>query len=163
MYDKVAVLAYLDQLGIDYTFIEHEPMFTIQQMHAAGLTDGIDVCKNLFLRDYKGQTHYLLSFLNHKQANLKALSEKLASSRLSFASAQRLEKYLKLTQGAVSPFGILNDTESAVQVVFDRELLGRPKVAFHPNDNTATVIMHFDALLKAIEPHGNHITFIDME
>jgi Ala-tRNA(Pro) deacylase len=162
VYDKAAVLAYLDGKNVSYDLIEHEPMYTIGQMEEAGLTAGIDVCKNLFLRDYKGKNHYLISFLCHKKMDLKEISQKLVSTRLSFASAQRLEQYLKLTQGAVSPFGLLNDSARTVEAVFDKALLGRTKTAFHPNDNSATVIIHFDDLLNIIQSLGNRITFIDI-
>lgn len=36
------------------------------------------------------------------------------------------------------------------------------KIGVHPNDNTATVMLSFDDLLKVISDHGNQIHMIDL-
>ena len=45
---------------------------------------------------------------------------------------------MQLTPGAVTPFGILNDSEHRVYFYLDREFMN-DKIGVHPNDNTATV------------------------
>lgn len=119
-------------------------------------------CKNLFLRDGSGKRHFLLVAPEHKAVDLKSVREQIGSSRLSFGSAERLERCLGLTQGSVSPFGILNDKECRVELVFDKDLIGKEKVGFHPNINTATLWLKFEDLLKVIEKNGNNIIYIKL-
>jgi Ala-tRNA(Pro) deacylase len=71
-------------------------------------------------------------------------------------------KYLKLTKGSVTPMGIINDENHGVELVFDRDLVGREKIGVHPNDNTATVILSYADLYNIIRTHGNTIHIIDL-
>lgn len=156
VYDK------LDELGITYEVDEHQAAFTIEEVDKLGIFDKGTGCKNLFLRDGSGKRHFLLVAPEHKEVDLKSVREQIGSSRLSFGSAERLERCLKLTQGSVSPFGILNDSECKVELVFDRDLIGDEKVGFHPNENTATVWLKFEDLLKVVEDNGNSVVFVDL-
>ncbi len=105
------------------------------------------MAKNLFLRDAKGRNHFLLTVAQDKKTDLKALQERLACSRLSFASARRLEQYLKLIPGSVSPFGVINNAEKNVRVIIDADLIDMPIVGVHPNDNSATIWLTGESLL----------------
>lgn len=88
--------------------------------------------------------------------------KKIRTSNLSFASEERLMKHLQLTKGSVTPFGIFNDEEIGVEVVFDRSLEGREFIGVHPNDNTATVLLSYADLYHVIQTHGNQINVIDL-
>ena len=102
---------------------------------------GIDAthCKNLFLRNQKGNRHYLVILTASKKADLRAVADQIGDGKLSFASPERLMTHLGLTPGSVSPFGLINDRDHAVRVVLDRDLKTAARVAFHPNINTATL------------------------
>ena len=121
-FNKEATLAWLDEQGIPYEKLEHKAVFTMEEMDEAGISARGGVVKNLFLRDGKGKNHFLVVVPEEKRVNLIDLSAQLCASKLSFASVDRLEKYLGVVQGAVSPLGILNDAEHVVEVVFDRDL-----------------------------------------
>ncbi len=159
-YNKEATLLWLNEQGIPYEKLEHKAVFTMEEMDEAGISARGGVVKNLFLRDGKGKNHFLVVVPEEKRVNLIDLSEQLCASKLSFASADRLEKYLGVVQGAVSPLGILNDEEHVVEVVFDRDLCHAKRVGIHPNDNTATVWLSFKDLKKIIEKQGNPISYI---
>ena len=159
-YDKEATLAYLDAQGIAYEKMEHKAVFTMEEMDEVGISAKGGVVKNLFLRDGKGKHHFLVVVPEEKRVNLSDLSAQLNASKMSFASADRLAKYLGVVQGAVSPLGVLNDENHVVEVVFDRDLTHAPKVGVHPNDNTATVWLSFRDLKKLIENLGNPISYI---
>ena len=152
----------LAAMGIPYEQMEHPPVFTIEEMDALGINQKGVIAKNLFLRDSQGKRHFLVSIREDKTADLKVLQQRLGSSRLSFASAERLEKYLGLTKGSVSPLGVLNDQGCAVEVVFDRDLCGLPRLGVHPNENTATLFLQAEDVFKVVRQHGNAITFIDL-
>ena len=155
-----AVLAKLDEMGIAYEVERHEPVYTIEAMEELGLHKRGEVVKNLFLRDAKGKRHFLVVIPGGKQADLKKIRDQLGSTALSFGSEDRLERCLKLSKGAVSPLGVLNDAEHAVEVVFDKDLIGQKKLGVHPNDNTATVWISYDDLKKLVDHCGNKVHFV---
>lgn len=160
---KNDVLKLLDEKNIKYEIVEHEEVHTMEDMEKLGLLDKGYVCKNLFLRNANGKEHYVVSCHYKKDVHMDDLKEKLGSSRLSFGSADRLEKYLKLENGYVSPFGVINDESKSVKFVFDKDVVGQSKVGFHPNTNTATVFLDFKDVKKIIEEHGNEVIIIDVD
>ncbi len=149
----------LEALGVPYEVWEHPAVYTIEEMDALHLPDPSVVVKNLFLRDAKGKQHFLVVLQKDKQADLRALGEHLGV-KLSFASEERLMKYLGLEKGAVTPFGILNDTERAVEVLLDADLECMPLIGVHPNENTATVVLKPADLVRIIERHGNPVEYM---
>jgi len=157
---KEDVLNLLDKNNMKYDLIEHEIVHTIEDMDKLSLLDKGIVCKNLFLRDAKGKIHIVLSCPHEKDVKLDEISKKLGTSRLSFGSAERLDKYLKLENGYVSPFGVINDESKSVIFVFDKDLQGKEKIGFHPNINTSTIFLAFKDVRKVVEDHGNDALFI---
>ncbi len=160
MYGKQEIRAFLDEKGFAYEWVEHKAVYTIDEMEALGLEDMEDIAKNLFLRDQKGKRHFLIVIRANKQANLKELGEKLGIGRLSFASEERLEKYMKLKKGSVTPLGVLNDETCAVEVFFDEDFLKMKKIGVHPNENTASVYLATEDLLQIIRQHGNPLEIV---
>lgn len=158
--DKEKVYKTLDEKGINYEVVEHEAVFTIEEMDKLDITSKGNVVKNLFVRNAKGNEHYLIVLGKDKKANLSNVQEQLGCTKLSFGSDERLMKHLKLTKGAVSPFGILNNEDHKVVVVFDKDLMGMKRLGIHPNDNTATVFIDFDDLKKLLESEGSKIKYI---
>jgi len=154
------VFEMLNALDIEYQVMNHPAVFTIEDMDNLNITQYGNVCKNLFLRDAKGKRHFLVVLDKDKKADLKNIQKQLGCTRLSFASVERLFKYLHLQKGEVTPLGIINDLNAFVEVVLDNDLPGKNKLGFHPNDNTATVWISFDALKKLIEQNGNTIHFV---
>lgn len=161
LYKKQQIYGLLDSKGIVYEKMEHPAAFTMEQMIEYGVTQKGTVCKNLFLRDFKGKNHFLVTVIGEKKVDMRELAEKIGSSKLSFGSAERLMKYLGVEQGSVSPLGILNDHTGTVTMVFDKDLIGDEEVGVHPNDNTATLWLSFDSLCKLIKEHGNEIMLIE--
>lgn len=159
-FNKEKTLAYLDEQGISYEKMEHKAVFTMEEMDEAGISARGGVVKNLFLRDGKGKNHFLVVVPEEKRVDLNALSDQLGASKLSFASAERLEKYLGVLQGAVSPLGVLNDKDHVVKVFFDRDLTHSRGLGVHPNDNTATVWISYRDLKKLMEDLGNEVSCI---
>src|SRR5512137_431404 len=133
------VLETLDRLGILYVRHEHPPVATVEEAekHWAGLKG--THCKNLFLRNYKGNRHYLVIAPVTRGVDLRRLNAELGEDRLSFASPERLERWLGVEPGSVSPFGLINDATHHVQVVCDLALRESAALGFHPNVNTATL------------------------
>jgi Ala-tRNA(Pro) deacylase len=154
MFGKQEVKAFLEEKNIPFEWVEHKAVFTIEEMEELGLESMDEIAKNLFLRDQKGKRHFLVVVKGMKHVNLKELGEKLGT-KLSFASEERLEKYMGLKKGAVTPLGILNDENCAVEVYMDEDLCKQEKIGVHPNDNTASVYLSPADLLNIINEHGN--------
>lgn len=161
MIGKNAIYKLLNEKQIPFEVMEHEAVYTMEEMDQLGITAKGIVCKNLFLRDAKGKNHYLLCVPENRKIDLKALPDMIGSTKLSFASAERLMNYLGVEQGCVSPLGILNDEERNVIVVFDAVLETKQKIGIHPNDNTATIWISFDQLCNLILGHGNEVVLAD--
>lgn len=150
----------LQELNISYEKHEHPAVYTTEQ--ADRYYDGIDagMSKNLFLRNRKGDKHYLVVVESSKKVDLERLGSLLNESKLSFASAERLLKYLGLTAGAVSPFGLINDANKEVFVIVDNDLLKYQKLSYHPNINTATLVISIEDFKKFLDWAKNSVQFL---
>lgn len=162
MEEKKKVYEKLNSMGIKYEIIDHPPVFTIEEMNNLGITKKAHICKNLFLRDSKGKKHYIVVLSKEKRADLNNIGTQIMSTKLSFGSEKRLDKYLGLKKGAVSPLGIINDANKEVQVVFDKDLIGEENLGVHPNDNTSTIVLSYEDLKKFVEENGNKIYYVNI-
>lgn len=159
--EEKRVLDVLEELNIPYTRIEHIPVFTIEEFEKIGNMPK-SVCKNLFVRNQKGDRHYLIILENSKRADLGKVAEQIGSGKLSFASEKRLEKYLGLKPGSVSPFGLINDSQKEVRVVIDRDLESIGEVSFHPNINTATLTISYRDFEKYLAWCKNKVVYVQI-
>ena len=158
--EETAVCESLEALGITFERHEHPPVFTVGEAleHWAGI-DAVH-CKNLFLRNKKGDRHFLVVAAHTTAIDIAALAGRIGEGRLSFASAERLAAHLGLPPGAVSPFGLLNDLAGSVRVLLDATLRNAARVGFHPNVNTATVVLSFADFERFLAARGNPVTLI---
>ena len=154
---EVGVVARLNELAIPFTRHEHPPVATVDE--ASAHWGGIDAthCKNLFLRNQKGDRHYLVVLTHSKKADLKAVAEQIGDGKLSFGSPERLMTHLGLTPGSVSPFGLINDREHRVRVILDRDLAAATRLAFHPNINTVTYAIAATDFARFLDACGNAV------
>jgi len=150
----------LDALNIDYEYFEHPPAPTIEEAKKYWKDLEAAHCKNIFFRNHKGNRHYLVILDHRKSLNIKDLEQRLKQGKLTFASEKRLWKYLGLKPGSVSPFGLINDKENHVHVFLDETLLKAEKISFHPNVNTASLVIPLSGFLKYLEWTGNTYEFL---
>jgi len=150
----------LDAMGISYEHYTHPPVFTSDEATEHWADIPATRVKNLFLRNKKGNRHYLVILEIGKQADLRHLVKIIGDDRLSFGSPERLMSAMGLTPGSVSPFGLLNDPAHAVHVIVDDDLRRTERLIFHPNINTASLtitVADFERFLAARE---NHVRWI---
>lgn len=150
----------LGNLGVFYVKHEHPPVFTVEEAEKHWKNISGTHCKNLFLRNKKGNRHYLVILESSKKADLKQLSNQLGEDRLSFASEERLMRYLGLERGSVSPFGLINDSRKEVRIILDQDLKEADRVNFHPNVNTATVGIDFRDFERFLTWCGNSMLYV---
>ncbi len=145
----------LDSLGIEYWRIDHEAAYTMEACEEIDkmLGDAV-ICKNLFLCNRQKTNFYLLMMPGDKVFKTKELSQQIGSARLSFADAEDMEKYLDITPGSVSILGLMNDTENAVKLLVDEDILGGDFFGCHPCVNTSSLKLRladvFGPFLEAV-------------
>ncbi|MDR7002111.1 prolyl-tRNA synthetase associated domain-containing protein [Neobacillus niacini] len=158
--EEKSVYDVLEQLNISFKEYEHVPVFTVEEIRNLEITIPGAHTKNLFLRNRKGDKHFLVIVSEDKGVDLKSLSKLIESTPLSFGSPERLNKYLSVYPGAVGAFGLINDTDNHVQVVVDDDLLDKDTINFHPNVNTATVNLSVQDFRRYLDSIHNPVSII---
>ena len=156
------VLEILDKLNIDYDIHEHPPVPTVEE--ALSYWNKIDAthCKNLFFSNHKGNRHYLVILRHDRLLNIRDLEQRLKQGKISFASPKRMEKYLGLSGGSVSVFGLINDSENHVHLFLDEALEKAKRITFHPNENTSTLVISRSSFLAFLQWSNNSYEFIKL-
>ena len=159
--NKEEVYRYLAEQNIPHEITEHKAVFNMEELDSVALPYPEWDAKNLFVRDDKKRNYYLITVKGDKRVDLKAFWKAHGLRALTFASAEELLAMLDLIPGAVTPLGLLNDASRNVHFYLDAEFRGN-KIGVHPNDNTATVWLPADDLMKLIQAHGNPAEFTDI-
>ena len=159
--DKLEIYQYLTGQGIPYEITEHKAVFNMEELDSVVLPYPEWDAKNLFVRDDKKWNYYLITVRGDKRVDLKAFRKAHGLRALSFASPEELHSLLGLIPGAVTPLGLLNDETHSVHFYLDSQFIGN-KIGVHPDDNTATVWLLADDLMKLIQAHGNPAEFTDI-
>ena len=152
----------LSRLDIRFDYYEHPEAPTIEIASQFYRGEGTTLCKNLFFRNHKGNKHYLVIMDSRHEMDIHSVERMLHQGKLSFASPERMMRYLGVKPGSVSLFNLVNDTENHVVLFVDSELMKAEKVSFHPNDNRASLVISGADMLKFIENSGNRHEVIDL-
>ena len=156
------VYDYLDSLNIKYEYYEHPEAPTIEIASQFYRGEGTTLCKNLFFRNHKGNRHYLVIMESTFAMDIHSVEKILHQGKLSFASPERMMRYLGVKPGSVSLFNLVNDINREVTLFVDSILLTVEKVSFHPNDNRASLVISSEDMLKFIKNIGNSYEIMDL-
>jgi Ala-tRNA(Pro) deacylase len=150
-----ALFDFLEKLGIKTETVSHAPLFTVAQSRALrGSIEGGHT-KNLFLKDKKGRL-FLVVAAEDAAIDLKRLHALIgAAGRLSFGSADEMRRRLGVEPGAVTPFGLMHDTEGVVAAVLDAGMMTNDRLNFHPLANTMTTTIERDDLVAFLAATGH--------
>jgi Ala-tRNA(Pro) deacylase len=148
---------FLEKNRIGYERHDHPPVYTVEE--AGRLVPPLPGAKtkNLFLRDKKGKQHFLVVVPAAKRVDIKALPQAIGSGRLSFGSADRLQKYLGVEPGSVTLFAVFNDPRQAVELIVDANLWEAEAFQFHPLVNTSTLVISRENLRRFIAKTGHEV------
>ena len=125
---------------------------------------GAPVFKNLFLTNRQQTDFYLLMIPADKPFKTKYLSSQLGCARLSFASPEKMEEYLHIHPGAVSPMGLIHDKSRRVRLIIDSDLRDIDIYACHPCVNTSSIALRLSDLLEKVLPATGHdFTWVDLK
>lgn len=158
---KSETYEYLEAHGVAFEVTEHSAVFNMAELESIKLPYPESDAKNLFIRDDKKRNYYLISVKGDKRVDLKEFRKQNGTKPLSFASESDLLNILKLTPGSVTPLGLLNDEERKVHFFLDSDFIGSI-IGVHPNDNTATVWLKTEDLIRLIEEHGNSVSVVSL-
>lgn len=161
--NKQETYDYLTQKGIEYEVTEHKAVFNMAELDEVNLPYPECDAKNLFVRDDKRRNYYLITVKGDKRVNLKEFRKQNGTKPLTFASPEDLLAIMGLTPGSVTPLGVLNDTELKVHAFIDKDFLAEPQIiGVHPNDNTATVWLKAEELIRLMREHGNTVDAVEL-
>jgi Ala-tRNA(Pro) deacylase len=150
----------LEDLDIKFEYHEHPPAPTIEVAMKYWKDIDSTHCKNLFFRNHKGDRHYLVILRHSAKLAIRDLEKRLKQGKLTLGSDRRLMQYLGLTAGSVSPFGLINDKEKHVHLFLDESLKTAKRLSFHPNINTASIIISYEDFMKFLKWTENTWEFI---
>ena len=153
---EMDVYSLLDELSIPYERVDHAVSETMEACENIDMLLGVSMCKNLFLRNRQKTAFYLLMMPGKKKFKTKDVSKQLGTSRLSFAEAEYMEQYLNITPGSVSVLGLMNDSNHAVHLVIDKELLDNEYIGCHPCINTSSLKIRTEDILNVFLKHTRH-------
>lgn len=152
---EIRVYDFLDQLGIEYCRLDHEPAMTMEVCQDIEVSLGATICKNLFLSNRQQTSFYLLVIDGDKMFRTKEISAQIGSSRLSFGDASFMEEYLDITPGSVSVMGLMNDRGKHVKLLVDEDVLKGEYFGCHPCINTSSLKVRtkdvFETFLQAAD------------
>ena len=160
MYQKVADR--LNELGIIFQIVEHEPALTTEQ--ADRFIEGIEGVrtKTLFLTNKKKRNFYLVIMDDSKRLDMNVFKDIVEEKQIKMASAETLNDKMKLQPGAVSPFGLLNNEDKDIQVYFDQEIVSEERMSFHPNTNEKTIFVNTQDLFTVLKEIGYELHVIEL-
>ena len=153
---EVRVYDLLDKLGIEYQRIDHEAAMTMEACAAIDEVLDATICKNLLLCNRQCTSFYLLMLPGNKTFKTSVLSKQIGSSRLSFADAEYMERFLDITPGSVSVLGLMNDHDHHVQLLMDEDVLRGEFFGCHPCINTSSLRLRTCDLMEKIIPAMGH-------
>lgn len=160
---EIRVYDFLDELGISYQRIDHEPAMTMEICAQIDKVLNATICKNLLLCNRQKTDFYLLMMPGDKVFKTKELSGQIGSSRLSFAEPCFMEEFLDITPGSVSVMGLMNDREHRVRLLMDEDVAKGEYIGFHPCINTSSLRLRTKDLMEKIIPAMGHApTFVKL-
>jgi Ala-tRNA(Pro) deacylase len=152
---EAELFAFLADLGISVSTVRHPPLYTVADSQSLRGEIPGGHTKNLFLKDKK-DNFFLVSVGEDAVVDLKQIHTIIgAASRVSFGKPEMLMELLGVIPGAVTVFGLINDTQRRVKVVLDQDLMAHDVINAHPLINEATTSIASADLIRFVEATGH--------
>lgn len=149
------ILSKLKELGIDYSLLAHEPVYTMAAGPAIARCLGAGPCKCLLLCT-RHKEYYMVLLSGSKNLSTGNISAQIGCSHLLFASPEDLNELLHTRPGAVSPLGLLFDTNNRINLLVDRDIVECQYIICHPNDNSCSLSIRTTDILEVFLPASKH-------
>ena len=141
MSNKAKIIDRLRAMGVPFDLYEHEAAHTMEDCLALPFAQpDVTICKNMLLTNTRQTEYWLYLTLPGKRFRTSTVSKLIGASRLQFAPESALHDMLELESGSLAPFGLWYDLQGIIRFAVDEDVRRTERIAFHPCDNTATVV-----------------------
>lgn len=155
--DPNEIYSLLEKLKIPYRKVEHKAASSMEALTAQEERLGVEICKNLFLCNRQKTVFYLLLIQEDKRFRTSEVSKLIGSARLSFGEEDKLFELLGVHPGAITPLGLVFDTEHQVHLLVDKDLIKLDEIGMHPCVNTATLAIKTEDLFEKYFTFTGHV------
>jgi Ala-tRNA(Pro) deacylase len=162
MIGQAIVYETLLKLNVDFQYFESPKDFSTEDDGEFWNRIGATRCKNLFMRNHKGDRHFLLISDYNRNIDIRVLEQRFKKGKISFASQERIDKHIKGTIGAISVFSLFNNSGNNVEVFIDESLKSKQKLTFLPNELNALIAISFDDFIRILDYSGNTYEFTNL-
>ena len=164
MSNKETIIKRLDALGVPYARYDHPAAHTMEDCLALPFAaPDVTICKNILLCNRQQTAFYLYITPGSKPFRTGTVSKLLGSSRLSFAPEEALHSMMQVESGSLAPFGLWFSGNAPVSFAVDSDVRRTQRIAFHPCDNTTTVVFYQADFWSTVVPDfGTPPIFIDV-
>ena len=145
---KEKVIERLNESGMPYRVIDHAAVYHAGKEPSELV--GLPSTKCLLLTDPKTSSIYLVAMRGEERLDLKKLAAVLRAGRLKFVPFDDVKGVVEVLPGSVSIFAVDRNRKN-IEIVFDAALLTQKEIGFHPNVNTATVLMRPKDVIRFIK------------
>lgn len=155
--NAAAVYDLLRQLEIPFTSVAHPAAGAMEELTEVEARLGAPFCKNLFLCNRQKTEFFLLLIREDKRFRTAEVSRRIGRSRLSFGDEDTLFRLLGVHPGAITPLGLAFDTQHAVQLLVDEDLLALDTLCVHPCVNSESLALKLRDLTERFFPFTGHV------
>ncbi|EKE17580.1 MAG: YbaK/prolyl-tRNA synthetase associated region [uncultured bacterium] len=157
------LFARLEGLGIDVDVLSYPAHVTVEEGKVLRGDMAGTFTKNLLLKDKKGKL-FLLSIHEDRMIDLKSLSSLIGGKgHLSFVAGERMQELLGVVPGALTPMGLINDSDALITAVVDASLMTSAQLNFHPLVNTESMGISPAGLVSFVRSCGREPLIVDFD
>jgi len=144
MFEKIK--SWLNQQGIEFKEVSHEPTLTSEQSAKARGEDLSIGGKAILMK--VGDQYKLFVISAAKKIDSKAIKKYFGVKKLRFADSEELMKLTSLVPGSVPPFG---KPFFDLELYIDQSLITNQKIAFNAGSLTNSIIMRMEDYLRIVQ------------
>ena len=146
----------LERLNIKYDRVDNDSVEAMEECIEISDKLGAEIRKTIICCNRQKTDFYLVVLPANKRFDSKLFASMMRTARVSFASAEDMEKLIGLTPGEASVMGILNDPDGKIQVVIDKAVADAEWFACNPGANTTHIRFKTKQLLNNFLPAEGH-------
>jgi Ala-tRNA(Pro) deacylase len=146
----------LEKLNIKYERVDNDTVETMDECVEISDKLGAEIRKTIVVCNRQKTEFYLVILPANKRFDSKLFAAMMRTARVSFASAEDMERVIGLTPGEASVMGILNNAEGKVQVVIDKAVADAEWFACNPGANTTHIRFKTRQLINNFLPAEKH-------
>lgn len=146
----------LNELNIEFSRVDNDTVEAMEECVEISNKLGAEIRKTIIVCNEKKTQFYLIVLPAEKRFDSKVFRDKMGCSRVSFAKAEDMERVLGVVPGSATVMSIINDNDSIVKVVIDKEVADEEFFACNTGENTRHIKIKTEDLLNKYLKDVNH-------